>query len=135
MCLKFLIMRNIWYYIFVLFCPYFLFGTWFNSIPRTVIQPNGEKVECYITGDQYARRLHDSDNFTIVMNIDDGFYYYAKKDEGNNIIPSSLIVGRGDPTSIGIEPGYSIGIEEYIRKKRFYNHISDAHNASRRIPE
>jgi len=134
MCLKFLIMRNIWYYIFVLFCPYFLFGTWFNSIPRTLIQPNGEKVECYITGDQYARRLHDSDNFTIVMNIDDGFYYYAKKDEENNIIPSSLIVGRGDPTSIGIEPGYSIGIEEYIRKKRFYNHISDAHNASRDAP-
>ena len=108
MCLKFLLMRNIWYYIFALSFPCFLFGSWFDSIPRILIQPNGERVDCYITGDQYARRLHNNDNYTIIMNVEDGYYYYADQDEDGSLIPSALIVGRGNPDSIGLEPGFSI---------------------------
>ena len=134
MCLKFLLMRNIWYYIFALSSPCILLGSWFDSIPRTLIQPNGERVDCYITGDQYARRLHDNDNYTIIMNVEDGYYYYADQDEEGSIIPSSLIVGRGNPSSIGLESGYSISTEEYARKKAYYHQSTGTNNGSRDAP-
>ena len=34
-------------------------------------------LDCFITGDQYGRRLHDENDFTIVMNPEDGYFYYA----------------------------------------------------------
>ena len=42
-----------------------IFATWFDSIPRSIDLPNGKKLECFITGDQYARRLHDANNYTL----------------------------------------------------------------------
>ena len=52
----------------------FVFATWLNDIPRTIIQPNGEIIDCFVTGDQYGRRLHDANDFTIMMNQEDGYY-------------------------------------------------------------
>ena len=43
-----------------------LFATWFDDIPRTITQPNGDLLSCYISGDQYGRRLHDEKDFTII---------------------------------------------------------------------
>ena len=91
-----------------------LSGTWFDDVPRIIYQPDGHQIECFITGDQYARRLHDSNDFTILHAIEDGFYYYAKKDEQGKLIPSSLMVGRDYPHNAGLEPGYSINKEEYL---------------------
>ena len=47
-----------------------LSGTWFDDVPRIIYQPDGLQIECFITGDQYARRLHDSNDFTIDINSD-----------------------------------------------------------------
>ncbi len=113
-------MRKPKYFIFLSFLQCCLFATWFNSISRVITQPDGEKIECFITGDQYVRRLHDSNNFTIILNINDGYYYYAKEGSNGNLIPSSLIVGHGDPIGIGLESGYAVGLEVYNRKKQFY---------------
>ena len=108
--------------------PYFLFiitissirATWFENIPRTITQPNGETLECFVTGDQYARRLHDINDFTIVLDVEDGYYYYANKGSGGGLIPTELRADLGDPQSIGLEPGYSVSQEIYNRNKDFY---------------
>ena len=42
-------------------------ATWFESIPRSIKQPDGTTLDCFVTGDQYARRLHDELDYTIVM--------------------------------------------------------------------
>ena len=97
-----------------------LSATWFEDIPRTLVQPNGASVECFITGDQYGRRLHDNNNFTIILNQEDGYYYYADQSPAGELIPSSLLAGLGDPRSIGLEPGYAISIELYNKNKEFY---------------
>lgn len=97
-----------------------LSATWFEDIPRTLVQPNGKSLECFITGDQYGRRLHDINNFTIILNQEDGYYYYADQSPAGELIPSNLLAGLGDPRSIGLEPGYAISIELYNRNKEFY---------------
>ena len=98
-----------------------LSATWFDEIPRILRQPDGEILECFITGDQYIRRLHDINDYTIIHNIEDGFFYYAKKNSDGSLIPSTIIAGRGNPQSIGLDPGYSLSKEDYIKKKQLYH--------------
>ena len=98
-----------------------LSATWFDEIPRTIRQPDGEILECFISGDQYSRRIYDINNFTIVHNEENGFFYYAQEDSNGNLIASTIIAGRGNPRSIGLEPGYSISKEDYNRKKEIYH--------------
>ncbi|MBJ13600.1 MAG: hypothetical protein CMG62_11095 [Candidatus Marinimicrobia bacterium] len=105
----------------------FLFGTWFNSIPRTIDLPDGTKLDCFITGDQYSRRLHDSNNYSIVMNPDDGYYYYAELVNGE-LLPTEHIAGETDPELVGLEKGLSVSEEVYENKKRFYNHYNHDHD-------
>ena len=50
------------------------------------------------------------------MNVEDGYYYYADQDEDGSIIPSSLIVGRGNPSSIGLELG-TVSVPKNMQEK------------------
>ena len=97
-----------------------IFGTWFEKIPRVLHQPNGIKIECFITGDQYFRRLHDENNYTIIFNNEDGYFYYADKLNGD-LIPSNHQVGFINPFSMGIKPGLTIDKDLYYRKKELYD--------------
>ena len=101
-----------------------LFATWFESIPRAITQPNGNILSCFVTGDQYYRRLHDENNFTIILNREDGYYYYAEQLNDGSLVSTNLLAGIGnDPRLYGLEPGYSISIESYNLKKEFYHHL------------
>ena len=95
-----------------------IFGTWFEKIPRVLFQPNGIKIECFITGDQYFRRLHDENDYTIIFNSDDGYFYYAEKLNAD-LIPSNHQVGLIDPFSMGIKPALQL-IKIYIIVKKNY---------------
>jgi M6 family metalloprotease-like protein len=110
-----------------------LFATWFDSIPRIITQPNGETIDCFITGDQFARRLHDSKNFTIIMNHNDGYYYYAIVGFNEELLPSTVKVGHGNPEEFGISPGLSISLEQYNQNKEFYKN-PDSERVSRDAP-
>ena len=115
--------------LFIRFIPIFLsfsalFATWFNDVPRTITQPNGEVINCFITGDQYGRRLHDADDFTIILNEVDGFYHYADLDLNGDLTLSDLVVGHGDPAAFGLEPGLAISVEDYERNKNFYHNAA-----------
>ena len=62
----------------------FLSATWFDDIPRLLYQPDGESLECFITGDQYSRRLHDINDFTIGIRIRSNTHFisYIQKKMG-----------------------------------------------------
>ena len=60
-----------------------LFATWFDSVPRSIDLPDGTKLDCFITGDQYARRLHDANDYSIKINPVDGYFYYAELVNGD----------------------------------------------------
>ena len=110
-----------WHLVSIALSVSFLSATWFDEIPRIIHQPDGEILECFISGDQYSRRLHDINNYTIVHHEEDGFFYYAQKDSFGSLAPTTIIAGRGNPQSIDLEPGYSISKEDYNRKKEIYH--------------
>ncbi len=101
-----------------------LWATWFNKVPQTVIQPNGEKVECFVSGDQFYHRLHDKSGYTIVQNPANGYFVYAIENAGA-ISPSSFIVNQVDPSQMGLIPNLNLSSEAYYEKRnRFENNIS-----------
>ena len=120
-------------FILYLFSISSLFATWFDDIPRILTQPNGEKLYCFISGDQYNQRLHDKNDYTIILNEEDGFFYYAIKGSDNKLEASEFIPGVHDPSTIGIQPGINISLDEYNQNKEFY-HNSITNRNSRDAP-
>ena len=106
-----------------------LFATWFNDIPREIKQANGEIIHCFISGDQYSKRLHDENNFTIILNSIDGNYYYANLDLNGVLRPSDFQVGEGNPSFFGMEPGLTISKSEYEKKRLFYHNETSTRNS------
>lgn len=92
-----------------------------RSAEMTVQQPDGSTLKLFATGDEYHNWLHDADNFTIIPDKETGFYCYATRD-GEGVTASPLIVGKGDPRSIGLEPGINISGSLYrqMRSEKFY---------------
>ena len=89
------------------------------NMPTYVMQPNGDTLHCFVTGDEFYQRLHDAENYTIVQNPATGYYVYAVMENGQ-LTPSQHIAGKTDPTTLGIEPGLAISYPELMeRHKRF----------------
>ncbi len=72
-------------------------------MPVTLVQPQGDTVYCYVSGDEFFHRLHDADGYTIIRHPVTGQYVYASMAEGD-LVPTSFVVGRDDPKTSGLEP-------------------------------
>ena len=62
-------------------------GAYLENIPLNLEQPDGAKINCFATGDEFYVRLHDENNYTIIQSQEDGYYYYAQSID-NKVIPS-----------------------------------------------
>ena len=91
-------------------------ATWLEDIPQKITQSNGQIVELYASGDQYSHRLHDENDYTIVLNPEDGNFYYAIK-RSDEIIPSEFKAGLVDPSLTNLISGIKISQEQYLEKK------------------
>ena len=118
-------MKKILFFLLLLSVP--IKAHWLENIPQTITQSNGQVIHCFATGDQYAHRLHDKNNYTIVLNVDDGDFYYAEK-FGDKLRPSIHKVGIADPVREGIVPGLMVNKSIYETKKEYYEqHMSHRH--------
>lgn len=113
-----------------------LFGVPKKYVPMVVYQPDGTKIECFASGDEYHNWLHDADGYTIIQNPATGYYVYAQKVNGR-LTATDWIVGKVKPTATkALEPFANISREEYLAKrkaKRVDNHflsLSPAKGAS-----
>ncbi len=68
--------------------------------PITLSQPNGAQINCFLSGDEYFHWVHDRDGYTIVQDLQTGYYTYAILVDGIPS-PSSYVVGEADPASAG----------------------------------
>jgi len=84
--------------------------------PRTLTQPNGSKIDCFVTGDEFHQRYHDADNYTIISSPKTGYFCYAEQD-GDNIKAGSLIVGRDYSQRSSLNPGINISKRIYREKR------------------
>lgn len=109
-----------WILIVILSLSVILKAAYVYRMPYQLIQPDGRIVECFITGDEFFRTIHDENDFTIVQYPEDGFFYYAVK-HNNELLPSKYIAGLDNPSKSGLVPGLRITPSEYRGIVRKYN--------------
>jgi len=106
---------------FLLFCLYFVtFGAYLENVPTQLVQPNGEVLNLFITGDEFYRNVHDSEGYSIVPG-DDGWYYYAMYDAAlDELVPSTYRVTMSRNFALPMEKRLGISQEKYMEKRRAF---------------
>lgn len=107
-------------------------AAYFERIPTVLIQPNGDTLHCFATGDDFYQWLHDEKNFTIMLNVETGFYVYADISSGQ-LVPTTYIPGMDQP-DLYLTPGINISPEKMVAKrKEMERHMNKENNTSRNI--
>lgn len=86
-----------------------------KNVPVTLTQPDGEKVFCFASGDEFFNYLHDKNGYTIIQH-DNGYYYYAKK-ENEKIVPSRYLINSIEPSLTNLKKWVRISSEEYYKRR------------------
>ena len=94
----------------------FVYAAYLENVPQTIKQPDGEVIHCFASGDEFYHWLHYENGFTIVLNPDDGFFYYGIR-RGEEVVPSDYIVNSVDPASVGLTSGAKISKSLYQERK------------------
>ncbi|MCL6519369.1 MAG: M6 family metalloprotease domain-containing protein [Armatimonadetes bacterium] len=82
----------------------FACGAFLRNVPQTLVQPNGEVLKCFCSGDERYRWLHDADGYVIVRDPKTGFYTYAFE-TGGKLLPSRYVAGKVNPAAVGLKRG------------------------------
>ena len=75
------------------------------NMPTIRLQPNGDTLHVFVTGDEFFQRLHDADGYTIVQNVETGDYVYATLAANGTLVPTSLMACKANPAEAGLQPG------------------------------
>ncbi|MCL2064524.1 MAG: M6 family metalloprotease domain-containing protein [Candidatus Cloacimonetes bacterium] len=93
-----------------------LHAVWVNNRAVQLTQPDGTVLDLLITGDEFHRRVHNADGYTIIQDRNTGYWTWAML-ENDNLVPSSYPVHRFSPRDLGIEPGINISNERYRERR------------------
>ena len=89
-------------------------AAWFEYLPHKIKQPDGEIINCFVSGDEFFNWIHDAEGYTIIQ-AGDGYFYYAVR-EGDILVPSAYKVNSIDPGKAGLRKWEKISEDEYRRK-------------------
>ncbi|MBW6516322.1 MAG: hypothetical protein K0B81_06875, partial [Candidatus Cloacimonetes bacterium] len=92
-----------------------LSGAFLTDVPTEIIEPNGEILQIFSSGDEFYNRLHDAAGYTILKGPD-AYHYYAVR-EGDALVPSTYRVSQTDPSMAALEPGLRISEQEYVSRR------------------
>lgn len=92
-------------------------AAYIENVPRVLVQPNGDTLRCFASGDEFYLRLHDEKGFTIVQDKHTGFFVYANKVNGE-VVPTSWVAGTCNPADKGLQPNVKISREQYLELRR-----------------
>lgn len=99
--------------------PIMLFSAYMKDVPMDLVQPDGQPLSIFASGDEFHHWFHDQAGYTITRD-DAGFYVYADK-EGDTIVPTKYRVGEIAPQSKGLLPKINIDASEWKAKRdEFY---------------
>jgi M6 family metalloprotease-like protein len=91
--------------------------------PAQLVQPDGDTINVFLTGDEYYNWVHDADNYTIIQDQSSGFYVYADLVDGI-LVPTSFIVSKTDPKTTYLKSGLNISPEEMLEKRNKFHRDS-----------
>lgn len=100
----------------LLLCINAIIAAPFFNIEKILTQPDGTKLYCFASGDEFYNRLHDAEGFTIVQ-AENGYFVYAATDADGKIIPTQHIAGKSNPKTLGLKPNIMISREDYQKKR------------------
>ncbi len=89
-------------------------AAYFERLPYTITQPNGEIISCFVSGDEFFNWTHDEEGYTIIQ-APNGYYYYGIQ-EGDIVIPTSYLVNSVNPATVGLSKWAKISKKEYKRR-------------------
>jgi M6 family metalloprotease-like protein len=127
-------MKNI-YRIFLKILTVILFTTiqqniqaaYLENVPVTMIQPDGTKLHCFASGDEYYSWLHDQNNYTIIQNHQNGYYVYAVFIDGE-LTPTPYVAGKTDPAKAGLIAGANISADKKLAlRNEFWKNTPKVH--------
>ncbi len=109
-----------------------LFAAYLKDVPVTLVQPNGDTLHCYGTGDEFYKWLHDEKGFIIVQNVNTGYYVYSQL-INDELVPTQYLPGQVDPASVGLIPNQNISNAKYLelRKKMDVPQLVDFKDSER----
>ena len=87
-------------------------GTFLENIPVNLLQPDGSKISCFSSGDEYYVRLHNAEDYTIIQNADDGYYYYAQL-LNSEVVPTHYRADQPIPETADLQAGVYISKADY----------------------
>lgn len=90
-----------------LLIPFSLFAAYLEFEPVTVVQPDGDTLHLYASGDEFYNWLHDKDGYTIMRNPKNGYWVYAK-----------LVFDKLEPTgynALSVNPA-AVGLQKWIKE-------------------
>lgn len=90
-----------------------------KNMPVIRIQPNGDTLRCFVSGDEFYHRLHDAEGYTIVQNVETGEYVYATRSEGL-LVPTRWLPGKDSPVAAGLVPNLKPDAKELARLHKLW---------------
>ncbi|MBI5542135.1 MAG: fibronectin type III domain-containing protein [Bacteroidia bacterium] len=100
-------------------------GANFKDQPTTIKQPDGTVINCLNSGDEFFNYIHDEYGYTIIQG-QDGWYYYAVKDNYEQIIPSTYKVGTINPDNVNLQKFVKLTKNQYQEKvNRYFAPLKD----------
>ena len=97
-------------FILMVVCTFFYSGVqaaFLKNVPVTIVQPSGDSIHVFATGDEYFYRIHDANDFTIIRDGTTGSYVFATLSE-DVLVPTGFVVGQTDPSLTNLQPGICI---------------------------
>src|SRR5574344_2117479 len=91
-------------------------AAYLKNIPQTILQPNGDTLRCFATGDEFYHWLHDADGYTIILNAETGYFVYADK-INDILVPTEYVPGRVNPAEVGLRVGLNISADQKRAKR------------------
>ena len=73
-----------------------------RSDPHPIMQPDGSTFTGKGFGDEFLSWYEAEDGYSVVRNLGNNWFYYAKLDADGKLVPSDLKVGEGDPSALGV---------------------------------
>lgn len=122
-------MKKIFYFVLLVFCFQFsainLFAVPVHNKPVVRIQPNGDTLRLFVTGDEFYHRLHDADNYTVIQHPETGYWVYADREfvtsEKWNVVATDYVVGKVDPRATSLVPNIGIDRESFLKCQHKYD--------------
>ncbi len=72
-----------------------------RDFPVTLVQPDGEVIKCFVSGDEYFNYYHDAKGYKIIQDPATGYYTYAVEVNGR-FAPSRYPVNKVSPEALGL---------------------------------